>query len=562
MLDEWGVRLEEATRNVLGAKARLNVEVKVEELGTVLLQEAVIATTENAVEEILENVADWAIRQHLEQVAGANYRKIYQTTVQNIGSTIGMSAGTTIGLAIDPTDELGASLVSEGGRRMGLVDLDQGTKKRLFRELEESRLVGEGPVTTARRIRDKVPAGNHWKTPKVRARVIARTETLHAQRASQLATYASSGVVKEVMVFDDRIGFGDAVCSGLNGSVVSISSARTLMLSEHPNGTRSFAPHINCRGGGRTCSPLGSTKRPGPQHLLDGPYKQGLALTAFGRYNTTYRAQLRSVHLARLGYVNKERLKKYLGPAGLLLRSTLLSGKVLTKARKQIVGGLRKLARPLEQPSLLFKAIEAPMDFQKGTRVKLDSYTHTSGDFKQVVKYDTAEEVPTTVMEIHAPKGTRSIVTNADEVETILTPGQELDIIDLVKDVDIGDGKKIDTYVVARAVPKEAAKPKLLAKPRPEFPDTPELPPLYRILQPSLLFKAIEAPMDFQKGTRVKLDSYTHTSGDFKQVVKYDTAEEVPTTVMEIHAPKGTRSIVTNADEVETILTPGRSWIL
>ena len=652
-LDAWGARFEEATRKVLEAKAFAIAETKAEELSAILLQEAAIATTEMAVEEILESVADYTIRNHLEQVAGNNYRKIHQTTIKNVGSTIG--------LAIDPTDELGASIVSEGGRRMGLVDLDKATKKRLFRELEESRLVGEGPVVTARRIRDKVPAGR-WKSSKIRARVIARTETLHAQRASQLATYAASGIVKEVMVFDDRLGFGDAVCSGLNGSVVTISSAQTLMLSEHPNGTRSFAPHISCRksthielkAAGPVCAPLGSTKRPTDADLLDGPYKQGMKPESFGKYDAQAKKRLRTAHEKRKGFIHENDLdpKKGLGAyiSGKVpkVNNQLRAGGELKPKVRSIIKDMTTKSQKQDEPYLLFRGLDVKgdMDFQKGTRVKMDAFSSTSADFNTAVAGSPKRGELRTMMEIHTPEGTRSIMTNSNGLETILMPGQELDILDVVKNVDIGAGRKVDNYVVARVVPESATKPKLAQPPKlPDSPKVPELPmdspyghgltpgsfekydaqerkrlraahrkrtgfigknslnedeglgvyldlagfgineslrsgkslsPYYRGIvddmftksqkqdKPYLLFRGIneKTNVTFKKGTRVKMDAFSSTTPDLSMAVEFtqlgSRKKDELHMVMEIHTPTGTRSIMTNSEELETILMPGQ----
>ena len=127
---------------------------------------------------------------------------------------------------------------------MGLVDLEKSTKKRLFREISEGRELEEGVPQIIKRIKDKVPAGR-WRSPEVRSKVIARTETLNAQRVSLLEGYRSSGVVSRVVVVDDLLGYGDEDCTYWNGREVSLSEAEDLVQDEHPNGTRSFVPLID-----------------------------------------------------------------------------------------------------------------------------------------------------------------------------------------------------------------------------------------------------------------------------------------------------------------------------
>jgi len=89
-----------------------------------------------------------------------------------------------------------------------------------------------------------VPAGK-WSSPKIRAKMIARTETMHAQRISTIHAYQDAEDVEQVMIFDNVTGYGDEQCTALNGKVVPIDEAWLLIEEEHPGGTRSFAPVID-----------------------------------------------------------------------------------------------------------------------------------------------------------------------------------------------------------------------------------------------------------------------------------------------------------------------------
>ncbi len=126
---------------------------------------------------------------------------------------------------------------------MGLIDLDKQTRDRLFRELTEGRAAGEGIPQLVARIRDKIPAGR-YQDAATRAKVIARTETKHAQRTSVLRACKESGVVTHMLVLDDRLGHGDEDCAFWNGWVLTLEDAQELGNQEHPNGTRDFAPVI------------------------------------------------------------------------------------------------------------------------------------------------------------------------------------------------------------------------------------------------------------------------------------------------------------------------------
>ena len=148
----------------------------------------------------------------------------------------------TIGLATGIPDDVGRAIQAAGGTRAGLVDLSAQTRKALFVAIEEGRAAGEGADALARRIKSMVGAGP-WKSPEIRARVIARTETKHAQRMSAVIMGKDQGVT-EFRVFDARLGRSDPECESLDGILVSASTADELAAAEHPNGTRDFVPHF------------------------------------------------------------------------------------------------------------------------------------------------------------------------------------------------------------------------------------------------------------------------------------------------------------------------------
>ena len=74
-----------------------------------------------------------------------------------------------------------------------------------------------------------------------RARMIARTETKHAQNRSSATTYRLAGIT-EVMLIDDQLGYGDAECSARNGTTVPLQEGEDLITQEHPNGTLRLVP--------------------------------------------------------------------------------------------------------------------------------------------------------------------------------------------------------------------------------------------------------------------------------------------------------------------------------
>jgi hypothetical protein len=72
----------------------------------------------------------------------------------------------------------------------------------------------------------------------LRAETIARTEMRVAQNAAQLDAFKGLGG-RQVELID---GDDDPVCAARNGRIVSLEEAEQIMLSEHPNGTLTFAP--------------------------------------------------------------------------------------------------------------------------------------------------------------------------------------------------------------------------------------------------------------------------------------------------------------------------------
>ena len=133
-------------------------------------------------------------------------------------------------------------MMAAGGGRSKLVGLGKDARATLFNSLTEGRAAGEGADALARRIRTQVPRGP-WSDVRTRARVIARTETAYAQNISTIRRSELAGL-ERALVFDNRTGFDDDICPGLDGIEVTLAEAQALAGDEHPNGTRSFSPLV------------------------------------------------------------------------------------------------------------------------------------------------------------------------------------------------------------------------------------------------------------------------------------------------------------------------------
>ena len=171
----------------------------------------------------------------------AVFAKLYEAHYLTVAETAGEAAG-LVGLATDLPDPVARAVVASGGRRAGLVDLGKDAKNTLFNALTEGRAAGEGAGALARRIRSEIPKGRYSST-QIRSRVIARTETAFAQNTSTIERSRAAGV-ERALVFDNRAGFGDDICPGLDGIEVTLAEAQALAADEHPNGTRSFSPLV------------------------------------------------------------------------------------------------------------------------------------------------------------------------------------------------------------------------------------------------------------------------------------------------------------------------------
>lgn len=211
LLDDMGAALEQSALEVLGAKQDERIDAEM----------------------IFEGVNVLGFENQLGVLLGAHYARTAGKTTDAVN--VAMNVQVRI------PDPVAREIVATGGRRAGLTDLSTTTRRRLFSELAEGQRLGLGAPQMARRIREFVPAGDHWNTPEIRARVIARTETLHAQRVSALRTYEQLDPTARIMVFDARLGPTDEECESLMGTEVSQDEARVLADSEHPNGTRAFA---------------------------------------------------------------------------------------------------------------------------------------------------------------------------------------------------------------------------------------------------------------------------------------------------------------------------------
>ena len=180
-------------------------------------------------------------RMHIDEWKTERLEPVLQRqTLRTAQSTLGQ-INSVMNLGVGIPDPRMRQIVRAGGKRIGLIDVAEDTKRAIFHSLTEGRIKGEGAEALGRRIRSNVPAGRFVNAgPKYRARMIARTETKHAQNVSSLEGYKSSPVVTGVVAIDAQLPDTDADCIRRNGTVYTLEKAA--LEDEHPNGTLSWAP--------------------------------------------------------------------------------------------------------------------------------------------------------------------------------------------------------------------------------------------------------------------------------------------------------------------------------
>jgi hypothetical protein len=151
------------------------------------------------------------------------------------------AAEAIVGAAFDVPDTVQLELLSMGASRSKLVGLGSRQKEAIFDRLTELTTEGLGTDEIARNLREIIPAGP-WSSSKVRAEIVARTESRIATTQASLRVYRSMTGATGVQIIDARLGDTDQECEDINGAIVSFAEAQKLIDEEHPNGTRDLVP--------------------------------------------------------------------------------------------------------------------------------------------------------------------------------------------------------------------------------------------------------------------------------------------------------------------------------
>jgi hypothetical protein len=85
------------------------------------------------------------LKDRLEPVYLRHYQRVMRDTLKTIKLEVGLET--------DMPDEAARRILREGGKRMGLLDIEKQAKEAIFRALADGRANGDNPVEIARRIR-------------------------------------------------------------------------------------------------------------------------------------------------------------------------------------------------------------------------------------------------------------------------------------------------------------------------------------------------------------------------------------------------------------------------
>lgn len=197
-------------------------------------------TPETKESELVQQIIDLLNLEAWEQGLSSRYQAQYLAIARKTAEAL-QEAGFGTGLP----DPVMREIIATGGTRAGLVDIPAQTRQAIFDALAEGRAQGEGVQALANRIANQVEGG-HWGNAETRARVIARTETKHAQNISTLEAGRAAGV-EEYVIFDGRFGEPRSELSHIarDGKIVSAEDAMIMATNMRPNCTLSFAPHFS-----------------------------------------------------------------------------------------------------------------------------------------------------------------------------------------------------------------------------------------------------------------------------------------------------------------------------
>ena len=127
-----------------------------------------------------------------------------------------------------------------------MSDIETQVRQSIQQTIQEGFDRGENPITTARKIRENVPAGRFVNAGSMyRSQLIARNETANLQREATLAAYRSNPNIVAVRLQDGIYGppRSDGACISRDGDEVPVAEAGSVH-PFHPMCTLGFEPVV------------------------------------------------------------------------------------------------------------------------------------------------------------------------------------------------------------------------------------------------------------------------------------------------------------------------------
>ena len=241
------LRRQERTAETLQRSFQVGLERRFRELGR--RAGSIAAANKDAMTRYHEDPADDDIVQTimdglkitawLQEHLSVEYNQMYG----DAWTAVQASFQAELGVAVNLPDYEARAILADGGKRMGLLDMENNTKRALFKALVEAREEGLGAVETATKIRDHVSRGR-WRDIPTRANVIARTETAYAVNSSTIVASEFAEAVTGMRAWDAQQGPTDAECEARNGQIYTLAEAKQITALEHPNGTLKWTPWV------------------------------------------------------------------------------------------------------------------------------------------------------------------------------------------------------------------------------------------------------------------------------------------------------------------------------
>ena len=348
--------------------------------------------------------------------------RVMETTVN--------TASTFMGVSVNIHDYVARGIVEKGGTHLLSMDIEGQTRKALFKGLAESRAAGYHPSSAATRklIQEHVTAGRFTKMVDrhgkpnghiYRAKLIARTETMHAQNESAMATYEASDAVVQGEIVDNQTGFGDADCMARNGFIGSLDECRRHIAAEHPQGTARVLPVLK---DDVIEKPTVAEEVRGTDITRD---KEGTWSEERAKHQEMHDTDPDGIPDPRPDRSN------YWGNDYEAFNENLRDGLPLSEDQEKMASDLRDLMTPSTEPKITYRGVKGFRgDLTPGNVLSFREPLSTSYNPWAARSFrGPALEEDAVLFMVHIPKGTRSIVTNSVEQEVTLDFGTQWRVI-------------------------------------------------------------------------------------------------------------------------------------